>query len=63
MVDHNKIPHVIDISKGSIHDAKIMETVINDKITNTKNPYNLVADKGYIKNNSTEEKLLLFNII
>ena len=57
MVDHNKIPHVIDVSKGSIYDAKIMETVINDKITNTKNPYNLVADKGYIKNNNYIENI------
>ena len=57
MVDHNKIPHVIDVSKGSIHDAKIMETVINDKITNTKNPYNLVADKRYIKNNNYIENI------
>ena len=28
LVDHNKIPHIIDVSKGSIHDAKIMEQLI-----------------------------------
>ena len=28
LIDHNKIPHIIDISKGSVHDAKIMERII-----------------------------------
>ena len=30
LVDHNKIPHIINISKGSIHDAKIMEQLFKD---------------------------------
>ena len=25
LVDHNKVPYILDISKGSVHDAKIME--------------------------------------
>ncbi len=28
LIDHNKIPHIIDVSKGSIHDAKIIEQLI-----------------------------------
>jgi len=50
LIDHNKIPHLIDISKGSIHDAKIMESIITNKLNNNKKLLNLVADKGYIKN-------------
>jgi len=50
LVDHNKIPHLIDISKGSVHDAKIMETIISNKLRYNKKIFNLVGDKGYIKN-------------
>ena len=46
LVDHNKVPYILDISKGSVHDAKIMENIIN----NNKKKINLVGDKGYIKN-------------
>ena len=28
LVDHNKVPYILDISKGSVHDAKIMENII-----------------------------------
>ena len=52
LVDNNRIPHIVDISKGSIHDAKIMENIINSKLKDNKTPFNLVADKGYIKNNN-----------
>ena len=52
LVDHNKIPHIIDVSKGSIHDAKIMENIIATKLNNNKHAFNLVGDKGYIKNNN-----------
>ena len=33
----------------SIHDAKIMETQINDNFKNNKKPINLIGDKDYIK--------------
>ena len=36
LVDNNRIPHIIDISKGSIHDAKIMENIINSKLKDNK---------------------------
>jgi hypothetical protein len=52
LVDNNRVPHIIDISKGSIHDAKIMENIINSKLKDNKTPFNLVADKGYIKNDN-----------
>jgi hypothetical protein len=52
LIDHNKIPHIIDISKESVHDAKIMERIINTKLNNNKHIFNLVGDKGYIKNNN-----------
>ena len=41
---------MIDISKGSIHDAKIMESIIDNKLNNNKKPFNLVGYKDYIKN-------------
>ena len=63
LVDHNKIPHITDISKGSIHDAKIMETVINNKLNNNKHNFNLVGDKGYIKNKDYVNTLKDTNII
>jgi hypothetical protein len=44
LFDNNRIPHIIDISKGSIHNVKIMENIINNKT-----PFNLVAD---IKNDN-----------
>jgi len=31
----------------SIHDAKIMETQINDNLKNNKKSINLIGDKGY----------------
>ena len=52
LVDNNKIPHLIDVSKGSIHDTKIMETIINSKLNDNITPLNIVGDKGYIKNYS-----------
>ena len=50
LVDHNKVPYILDISKGSVHDAKIMENIINNNFNNNKKKINLVGDKGYIKN-------------
>ena len=50
LVDHNKVPYILDISKGSVHDAKIMENIINNNFNNNKQKINLVGDKGYIKN-------------
>ena len=44
------MPHILDISKGSIHDAKILETIINDKLYNNYTFLNIIGDKGYIKN-------------
>jgi hypothetical protein len=44
------VPHILDISKGSIHDAKILETIINDKLYNNYKYLNIIGDKGYIKN-------------
>lgn len=50
LVDSNKIPHILDISKGSIHDAKLMENIITNKLKANKMPLNIIGDKGYIKN-------------
>ena len=36
-VDHNQVPYILDISKGSMHDAKIMENII--LITVKKNKF------------------------
>ena len=40
------MPYILDISKGSVHDAKIMKNIIN----NNKKKINLVGDKGFVKN-------------
>ena len=47
----------MDISKGSIHDAKIMETIINSKLNDNIKPLNIVGDKGYIKNYKYVDKI------
>ena len=57
LVDTNKIPHLVDVSKGSIHDAKIMETIINSKLNDNIKPLNIVGDKGYIKNHTYVDKI------
>jgi hypothetical protein len=44
------VPHILNISKGSIHNAKILETIINDKLYNNYKYLNIIGDKGYIKN-------------
>ena len=41
----------------SIHDAKIMETQINDNLKNNKKPINLIGDKGYIKGDDYRNKI------
>ena len=50
MVDKNKVPHILNISKGSIYDAKILETIINNKLYNNYNFLNIINEEGYIKN-------------
>jgi hypothetical protein len=50
IVDFNKIPYYMEITKGSIHDAKIMESMIIYNFKNNKKEINLIGDKGYIKN-------------
>ena len=63
MVDINKVPYLLDISKGSVHDAKIMEVIIDTQIKKSKNILEIVGDKGYIKNVSLiilEMKKILF---
>ena len=57
LVDINKVPYILDISKGSIHDAKIMESIIDTKFKNTKDIIEIVGDKGYIKNSSYIENI------
>ena len=49
MVDINKVPYLLDISKGSVHDAKIMEVIIDTQMK-SQNILEIVGDKGYIKN-------------
>ena len=44
------VPHILDISKRSIHDAKLMENIITNKLKENKMPLNIIGDKGYIKN-------------
>ena len=57
IIDQNGAPHYINIYKGSIHDAKIMETQINDNLKNNKKPINLIGDKGYIKGDDYRNKI------
>ena len=59
LVDINKVPYILDVSKGSIHDAKIMESIIDTKFKNTKDIIEIVGDKGYIKNSSYIENMEL----
>jgi hypothetical protein len=57
IIDKNKVPHFIELSKGSIHDAKIMETMIDTKITKFNKTIKLIGDKGYIKDKDYIEKI------
>ena len=57
LVDRNKVPHILDVSKGSMHDAKIMEDIINNNFNNNKKKINLVGDKGYIKNENYVKRI------
>ena len=57
IIDQNGAPHYINIYKGSIHDAKIMETQINDNLKNNKKPINLIGDKCYIKGDDYRNKI------
>ena len=41
----------------SIHDAKIMETQINDYFKNNKKSINLISDKCYIKGDDYRNKI------
>ena len=41
----------------SIHDAKIIETQLNDNFKNNKKPINLIGDKGYIKGDDYRNKI------
>ena len=41
----------------SIHDAKIMETQINDNFQNNKKPINLIGHKGSIKGDDYRNKI------
>ena len=52
LVDENKIPYYLDVSKGSIHDAKITEKIVDTYFKNNKKQVNIIGDKGYIKNQS-----------
>jgi len=47
----------------SIHDAKIMETKINDNFKNNKKPINLIGNKGYIKENNYRNKIYNENVL
>ena len=43
----------------SIHNAKIMETQINDNLKNNKKPINLIGNKGYIKGDNIGIKFIM----
>ena len=44
-VDNNKIAHLIDVSKGSIHDIQIMKIIINSKLNDNITPLNIVGNR------------------
>ena len=55
IVDENKIPLAYTFTGGNIHDSTQTEVLVNKlSILNTdkRRSYNLIADKGYINNNT-----------